>query len=625
MILFSLLRKISIGLIFLLGICSIGHAQWKPVGDFIKTKWAEEISPDEVLPEYPRPQMERPDWLNLNGLWEYAIQPIGTACPTTFEGEILVPFAVESALSGVGRKVGEDHELWYKRKFEVPAVWRGKDILLHFGAVDWRADIFLNGMQIGAHEGGYVPFTLNITPFLQKGEQELIVKVWDPTDRGYQPCGKQTVAQGKITYTSVTGIWQTVWLEPVHTSHIASIRSVSDIDRNYLRLNIAVEQGEGLLVEARLKEQGKEIARAKGYAGFEMQLSVPNPQLWSPEHPFLYDLEIRLMQKNGKVVDFVNSYTAFRKISMRKDDQGIYRMQLNHKDLYHFGPLDQGWWPDGLYTAPTDEALLFDIQKTKEWGFNMIRKHVKVEPARWYYHCDRLGLLVWQDMPSGDVGGYWNKDDRLEPRNAWAPYSYEGGTDRLRSTVSKANYYKEWKEIMDFCYSFPSVVVWVPFNEAWGQFDTEQVAEWTKSQDPSRLVNPASGGNFHYCGDMMDMHHYPNPKRFYLYDAMRVNVLGEYGGIALPVEGHTWWKEKKNWGYIQFTNSDQVTDEYIKYTKELIQLSRQGYSGAVYTQTTDVEGEINGIMTYDRKVIKMDERRLRQANQSVINVLGKPF
>ena len=600
-------------------------AQWKIAGNYIKTKWADEVNPESVLPEYPRPQMERSDWKNLNGLWDYAIRPVGEACPQVFDGKILVPFAVESALSGVGKKVGEDNELWYRRTFKVPSNWKGKDLLLHFGAIDWRADVFLNGMQIGSHEGGFVPFSLNITPFLQKGDQELVVKVWDPTDRGYQACGKQTVSQGKITYTSVTGIWQTVWLEPVNPSYITSLRAVPNVDRNNLKLTVDVENGEGIFIEARLIDEGKDVAVAKGYVGFDMTLCVAHPKLWSPESPFLYDMEITLCKKDGKIVDRIKSYTAFRKISMHKDRHAIWRIQLNNKDLYHFGPLDQGWWPDGLYTAPTDEALVFDIIKTKEWGFNMIRKHVKVEPARWYYHCDRLGVLVWQDMPSGDIGGYWDKNGDQAVRNAWVPYSYEGGADRQRTVISKKNFYKEWKDIMDFCYSFPCVVVWVPFNEAWGQFDTEKVTEWTKNYDPSRLVNPASGGNFYRCGDMMDMHHYPNPKRFYLYDAMRVNVLGEYGGIALPTPDHTWFKDENNWGYVQFKNSKEVTDEYIKYTEELKTLSRQGYSGAVYTQTTDVEGEINGIMTYDRKVIKMDEERIRKANQEVIKILGEPF
>jgi beta-galactosidase/beta-glucuronidase len=310
----------------------------------------------------------------------------------------------------------------------------------------------------------------------------------------------------------------------------------------------------------------------------------------------------------GKTIDEVSSYTAMRKISTKRDANGIVRMQLNNKDYFHYGPLDQGWWPDGLYTAPTDEALLFDIKKTKDFGFNMIRKHVKVEPARWYYHCDREGILVWQDMPSGDLG------------NQWAPRQYGGGTDKNRSPESIANYYREWQEIMDLLISNPSVVVWVPFNEGWGQFDTEKVAAWTAGRDPSRLVNPASGGNHRVCGDMMDLHNYPAPE-MYLFDPKRVNVLGEYGGIGLPLEGHLWW-DKRNWGYVQFKDKREVTDQYIKYAKELKEMVKRGFSAAVYTQTTDVEGEVNGLMTYDRKEIKLIESEVKAANQEVINQLG---
>jgi beta-galactosidase/beta-glucuronidase len=296
-----------------------------------------------------------------------------------------------------------------------------------------------------------------------------------------------------------------------------------------------------------------------------------------------------------------------RKISTKRDANGIMRMQLNNKDYFHYGPLDQGWWPDGLYTAPTDDALLFDIKKTKDFGFNMIRKHVKVEPARWYYHCDKEGILVWQDMPSGDMG------------NQWQARIYNGGTDKNRSRESIENYYQEWKEIMDLCISNPSVVIWVPFNEGWGQFDTEKVVERTAQYDPSRLVNPASGGNHRDCGDLLDIHNYPGPEMF-LFDPKRVNVLGEYGGIGLALEGHLWW-DKRNWGYIQFKDKREVTDEYVKYAKELQQMVKRGFSAAVYTQTTDVEGEVNGLMTYDRKEIKLIEAEVRAANQAVIREL----
>lgn len=587
------------------------QAQWKPVGDKIKTKWAEQINPKNVLPEYPRPQLERTDWVNLNGEWEYAIKPKGQAEPASFDGNILVPFAVESSLSGVQKEVGENNELWYKRTFSVPANWKSKDIVLNFGAVDWKADVFVNDILIGSHQGGFTPFSFNITPYLTgKSNQKLVVRVWDPSDKGYQPRGKQTSNPEGIWYTPVTGIWQTVWLEPVATNHITSVKSISDIDNGTMNVTVGTSAPccNTSVVEVKLLDKGQVVASAKGLQGKELRLAVQNPTLWDTSNPYLYDMKVSLI-KDGKVLDDVKSYTAFRKISSKRDANGVMRMQLNNKNLFQYGPLDQGWWPDGLYTAPTDEALLYDIVKTKDWGFNMIRKHVKVEPARWYYHCDKEGILVWQDMPSGDMG------------NQWAPHTYNGGTDKDRSAASVANYYQEWKEIMDMCISYPSIVVWVPFNEAWGQFDTEKVAEWTKNYDPSRLVNPASGGNHRACGDILDLHNYPGPNMF-LYDPQRVTVLGEYGGIGLPLENHLWWN-KRNWGYVQFKNSDEVTAEYVKYADDLKGMVDRGFSAAVYTQTTDVEGEVNGLMTYDRKEIKINEAAVKKANQAVINQLSK--
>ena len=598
-----------------LAICALAavwqaDAQWKPVGDKIKTDWAEKVNPQQVLPEYPRPQLERPDWQNLNGEWEYAIKPKGEAEPAAFDGKILVPFAVESSLSGVQKEVGESNELWYKRTLTVPSAWKGKDILLNFGAVDWKADVFVNDILIGSHKGGFTPFSLNITPYLTgKSTHKLVVRVWDPSDKGYQPRGKQTSNPEGIWYTPVTGIWQTVWLEPVSASHVTAIKSIPDIDRGVMNVTVSTQSPSACsdIVEVKLLDKGQVVASAKGVSGKELRLAVQKPTLWEPSNPYLYDMTVSL-SKNGKRVDEVKSYTAFRKISMKRDAHGIMRMQLNNKNLFQYGPLDQGWWPDGLYTAPTDEALLYDIVKTKEWGFNMIRKHVKVEPARWYYHCDKEGMLVWQDMPSGDMG------------NQWAPREYNGGTDKKRSEESICNYYQEWQEIMDLCVSNPSVVVWVPFNEAWGQFDTEKVAEWTKRYDGSRLVNPASGGNFRATGDILDLHNYPGPD-MYLFDPARVNALGEYGGIGLAVEGHLWWN-KRNWGYVQFKNSDEVTAEYVKYARQLKELVAKGFSAAVYTQTTDVEGEVNGLMTYDRKVLKINEAEVRAVNQEVIRSLS---
>lgn len=584
------------------------QAQWQPAGDKIKTEWSETVNPKQVLPEYPRPQMVRGEWSNLNGEWEYAIRAKGGVEPTAYDGNILIPFAVESSLSGVQKIVGTDNELWYKRTFDIPSSWKNKNIILNFGAVDWKADVFVNDILIGSHKGGYTPFSFDITPYLkgQKG-QKLTVRVWDPSDAGFQPRGKQVAKPEGIWYTPVTGIWQTVWLEPVASNHITAIKAIPDVDNSVVSVTVSTSESSVTdIVEVQISDKNnKVVATAQGVQGQEMRLQVKDAELWSPENPYLYDMKVTLL---GKQKDEVKSYTAFRKISVQKDAAGIYRMCLNNKPLFQYGPLDQGWWPDGLYTAPTDEALLYDIKKTKDWGFNMIRKHVKVEPARWYYHCDREGILVWQDMPSGDMG------------NQWGPREYNAGTDKNRTQESISNFYTEWKEIMNLCMSNPSVVVWVPFNEAWGQFDTEKVVAWTEAYDPSRLVNPASGGNHRACGDILDLHNYPGPE-MYLADPMRVNVLGEYGGIGLALDGHLWWNNR-NWGYIQFKSSDEVTAEYVKYAKELKTLVKKGFSAAVYTQTTDVEGEVNGLMTYDRKVIKINEDAVRKINKEVIESMN---
>lgn len=585
-------------------------AQWKPAGDKIKTAWAETLDPDHILPEYPRPAMERSKWKNLNGLWEYAILAAGHQEPQNFDGEILVPFAVESSLSGVQKELGKEKELWYKRTFTIPSDWKGKNILLHFGAVDWKAEVYLNDIKIGMHTGGYTPFHFDITPFLVSGAQKLVVKVWDPTSESYIPRGKQSKKPQAIWYTPVSGIWQTVWLEPVSNKHIVQVTPIPDIDNKRLQVKVCTENAQPSdIVRVTLKDNSGFIASVKGGAGQIVDIPVPNMKLWSPESPFLYDMEVALLEK-GKVLDKVDSYAAMRKIGMKKDKNGIVRMELNNQACFQFGPLDQGWWPDGLYTAPTDDALVYDIKKTKEWGFNMIRKHVKVEPARWYTHCDRLGMLVWQDMPNGGDS----------PR--WIQYSYFDGKEKNRSLESEANYRKEWKEIMDYLMPYPSIVVWVPFNEAWGQFKTGEITEWTKYYDPSRLVNSASGGNHYYqVGDIMDFHRYPRPELM-MFEPTQVNVVGEYGGIGLPMEGHM-WQQNKNWGYVQFKNAKEVTDEYVKYGEGLLNLVERGISGAVYTQTTDVEAEVNGLMTYDRKVIKIEEDRIREINRKLCNSLAE--
>lgn len=601
--------KFKLTAIALLLSCAGLQAQWKPAGDKIKTTWAETLNPNNVLPEYPRPIMERTNWVNLNGLWDYAILPIGQAEPQQFDGKILVPFAVESSLSGVQKNLGKENELWYKRTFTVPASWKSQTVLLHFGAVDWKTEVYLNDIKIGTHTGGYTPFHFDITPYLTSGNQKLVVKVWDPTTDGYQPVGKQHRNPHGIWYTPVSGIWQTVWIEPVARKHIANLKTTPDIDANKLHIKACTEGTSfGDIIEVVVKEGNTVIAKGKAAVSETLEISMNNPKLWSPESPTLYDLEVSLYSQ-GKLQDKVKSYAAMRKVSSKRDENGIVRLQLNNKDYFQFGPLDQGWWPDGLYTAPTDEALVYDIQKTKDLGFNMIRKHVKVEPARWYTHCDRLGILVWQDMPNGDRSPQWQNRQ------------YFNGSELIRTGESEANFRKEWKAIMDYLHSYPSIVTWVPFNEAWGQFKTVEIAEWTKTYDPSRLVNPASGGNHYHTGDMLDLHNYPQPE-MYLYDAERVTVLGEYGGIGLPLDGHM-WQTDKNWGYIQFKNAREVTDEYIKYAEMLKKMIRSGFSAAVYTQTTDVEVEVNGLITYDRKVIKVEEDRIRKVNQEICNSLSK--
>ncbi len=593
-------------LLFSLGV----SAQWKPAGDRIKTSWAEQINPENVLPEYPRPIMERGEWKNLNGLWQYAIVDKGARTPQTFDGEILVPFAVESSLSGVQKRIDDTKELVYQRTFEVPSAWKGKQVLLHFGAVDWKADVWVNDVKVGSHTGGYAPFSFDITPALNAKSNKLVVRVWDPTDKSYQPRGKQVSKPSGIWYTPVSGIWQTVWLEPVNEKHIANLRILPDVDANVLKVDACVAEGTATdMLEVSVYDGNQLVASGKSINGEQVDVEMPQDvKLWSPDSPFLYTLKVALINK-GKVVDKVDSYAAMRKFSSRRDENGIVRLELNNQPLFQFGPLDQGWWPDGLYTAPTDEALRYDVQKTKDFGFNMIRKHIKVEPARWYMHCDQLGIIVWQDMPSGDKNPEWQMR------------KYFDGAERLRSPESEANYRKEWKEIMDYLYSYPCIGTWVPFNEAWGQFKTQEIAEWTKQYDPSRLVNPASGGNHYTCGDILDLHNYPAPS-MYLYDAQRATVLGEYGGIGLVLKDHL-WEPNRNWGYVQFNSSKEATDEYVKYAEMLYNMVVKGFSGAVYTQTTDVEIEVNGLMTYDRKVIKLDEKRVREINQRICNALKK--
>lgn len=585
---------------------------WKIVPGKITTVWAADVNPQNPLPEYPRPQLVRKDWQNLNGLWEYAIAPGKlNGAPASYDGEILVPYPVESALSGVGKMVGKENTLWYKKVIIIDKNIRNKKLLLHFGAVDWQTDVYVNGKKVGSHEGGFDPFSFDITPFLKKGnKQEIVVGVWDPTNEGPQPNGKQVVNPHGIWYTPVTGIWQTVWLEGVNNTYLESTRHTIDFDNNAVVIEAVIKgasAGDELYIAA--QRNGKTVADVTTTAGENARLNLTNAEAWSPDNPVLYDLKLQLKRK-GKIIDEATSYFAFRKIGMQKDKNGIQRMMLNNQFVFQYGPLDQGWWPDGLYTAPTDEALKFDVRKTKDMGFNMIRKHIKVEPARWYYHCDQLGMLVWQDMPSGDLGGnHWD----MRPGIITA-----GNHDKIRTAESEAIYRKEWKAIMDALYNFPSIVVWVPFNEAWGQFKTVEITEWTERHDPTRLVNSASGGNFFPTGHILDIHNYPDAMmpRPDIFGDKQILVLGEYGGLGLPVEGHT-WQDKDNWGYQSFKNAGELKDRYKGLITALNKLIPLGLSAAVYTQTTDVEIETNGLMTYDRKVVKMPEKELKEVNDQL--------
>ena len=597
---------------------TVSAQSWAPAGDRIRTAWAEEVTPENVHKEYPRPQMVRPDWKSLNGLWEYSITPKNAAVPEKFDGQILVPFAVESSLSGVGRMLTPEDALWYKTTFKVPSAWKGKRLMLNFEAVDWQADVIVNDIQVGRHTGGYTHFSFDITPYLKSGDNTLVVRVEDSTDNDFQPRGKQVRTPSGIWYTSVSGIWQSVWIEPVAKAHVADYYAVSDIKAGTMNVSVSTDGlHEGDLVQVRLLDggvgystengvTGKVVAQGKTVPNGSVTLPVNDAKLWSPDSPYLYGLEISVLRA-GKVVDSVHGYTAMREVSLYVKNKNTKLLGLNGQPLFQFGPLDQGWWPDGLYTAPTDEALRFDIQKTKDFGFNMIRKHIKVEPSRWFYHCDRLGMLVWQDMPCFASNNL----------NKWGVHNYNEGTDFPATPQAKANYYKEWSEIMAQVKKFPCIVMWVPFNEAWGQFDTKAVVDFTREQDPTRLINMSSGGNWEPdCGDVMDNHHYPYPA-MYLWEPKMATVLGEYGGIGLPLEGHL-WQTDRNWGYVQYKNGDEVLDEYARFADQLILLIKQGVCGAVYTQTTDVEGEVNGLMTYDRKVVKMNEEKLREINTKVI-------
>ena len=570
---------------------------WKLAENPILTKWAPDVDPLKPWLQYPRPDMIRNAWISFNGLWNYAVTPMGTK-PEKWDGSILVPYPVESAISGVKRRVSENENLWYKRSFKIPNVWSKKHILLNFEACDWETMVWVDGKKVGTHRGGYDPFTFDITQSLvDKKLHELLVCVWDPTDKGTQPRGKQVSSPGSIWYTSTTGIWQTVWIEPVNESYISSFRTVTNADKGTLIFKTDLKNAGAGSLSFTIKNEGRTIATARGNPDKEISVQIKDPVLWTHEKPFLYDIIIELKNKN-KTVDKVKSYTGIRKISIGKTSDGFTRMLLNNEFVYQNGPLDQGFWPDGIYTPPTEKAMVNDLQMIKRMGFNMLRKHVKVENRIFYYWCDRLGIIVWQDMPSGDksIGG--NQPDIDKSKEATAQYEFE-----LRRMIETK-------------YNHPSIIMWVPFNEGWGQFETGRITHLITDYDPTRLVNSASGWTDRGTGNINDIHHYPDPA-VQPAEEKRAIVLGEFGGLGLPLQGHTW--EQKNWGYRNMEDTLQLLTRYESYYDLVHRFVKEnGLSATIYTQTTDVETETNGLMTYDRKINKMGTENVFNANHNII-------
>lgn len=599
------------------------------------TRWGRQVTPENAWRSYPRPQMKRERWTNLNGRWNYAITGAGDPQPVRWDGEILVPFAVESKLSGVARTVMPDDRVWYRRSFTVPAGWAGQRVMLNFGGVDWSMQAWVNGVPVGAHKGGFDAFSLDVTDALRPGANELVVQVADPTSAGSQPRGKQILKRDVIWYTAVSGIWQTVWLEPVPRMHIADVRATPDIDRGKLEVDVALSSWATDTDAVRLtaKSNGRTIATALIRANRHATLDIPDARLWSPETPFLYDLTAELVTVRdpyagekerartaydvrytpredaryaaaevvGLPRDKVDGYFAMRKISIGPGPvRGQPVLLLNNKPYFQHGVLDQGWWPDGLWTPPSEEAMRSDLVYLKAAGFNMVRKHIKVEPAQFYHDADRMGMLVWQDMPSG--GG----EDQ-----------YLAGTSIGQAVMSSdvmAIHQNELTHMIGDLRAFPSIVAWVVNNEGWGQYDSATLARYTKGMDPSRVVNANSGwlDVAPDASEMYDIHTYEDEPRRPSAQATRAIVLGEYGGVALPVEGHLWEKSERNWGYqTAKTRADYVARVRRKLEAMIRHAKEAGLSAGVYTQTSDVENEINGLLTYDRAVAKAPAATLK--------------
>jgi len=607
----------------------------------IMSRWAKKVTPDNAWREYPRPQMVRPQWLNLNGQWDYAITAQTAPTPTAFDGQILVPFCLESTLSGVTKPLRSDQRLWYRRRVAVPAAWQGQRVLLHFGAVDYQCSLWMNGGLVGSHTGGSDPFTFDVTDFLKAGgDNELTLGVIDPTSTDEQPRGKQILNPNGIWYTPVSGIWQTVWLEPVPTAgYLEEVRLTPEVDSSRLRVEALMHRPTNdftTAIRLTAMDGKKTVATTLVRAGQVAYLNLPSPKLWSPDNPFLYDLKTELvtvqdpfgdMPRNqrprneravaaafakatvtGTPLDVVTGYFAMRKISLGPGPiPGQPVLLLNNKFVFQNGPLDQGWWPASLLTPPSDDAMVFELDFLKQAGFNMLRKHIKLEPDRYYYHCDRLGLLVWQDMPSGffDIPAQNERQGAVQ--------------EPLRRSVAKEQFELELHRLVDRLYNHPSIVTWVVHNEGWGEYDNPRLAAQVQNLDPSRLVNAVSGWNDRGAGHFYDIHTYEPEPRAPQAQSNRAVVIGEFGGIGWPIEGHLWNPGMRNWGYQTYKDAKAVEEAYRKkYAKIVEYYQTKGLSAAVYTQTTDVEGEINGLLTYDREIIKIPVKTLRKIHAPLL-------
>jgi len=585
----------------------------KPFSSQLITKWGEKVTSDNAWTEYPRPMLVRRDWQNLNGHWDYAVTPVEQAdVPKEWSGEILVPYCLESKLGGVGRLLDASEALWYRRSFDLSHS-PSQRTLLNFEALDYRCEVFVNGKSVGTHQGGNTPFYFDVSASVINGKNGLIVRVEDETE-GWQLRGKQVLNARGIWYTQVSGIWQTVWLEQVSASgSIEDLKITTDAETGSIRVRPVVHGTNDGQVTVVIKDGETEIASRVARGDEAIEVVVHGAKLWSPSNPHLYDLEVTLKGATGEVLDRVTSYAGIRTLGKSQDKDGHWRFTLNGEPIFHWGPLDQGWWPDGLLTPPSDEAMLFDIEFLKAAGFNMIRKHIKVEPRRYYYHCDRLGMMVWQDHVSGGEKPPWT---RLKPNPMDAQWP----------DAQHRQFMLELDRMIDALENHPSITVWVPFNEAWGQHRTVDVGKWTVKRDPTRPINIASGGNFWPVGDIVDAHSYPNPQ--FPYDSNRfenfIKVEGEFGGHGYPVKGHLWDANRRNWGYGGLPQtSAEYKERYVVSLNMLNEMRGQGIAAGVYTQTTDVEGEINGLMTYDRKVIKIQASDLKELHKILFLDLAK--